>query len=230
MDKSVKDHVGDLLRKSDFDRLLELCERDRRFWQQVRFRLYDIDERLRWSAVEMAAKLMQLWWNSGREEKVRIYIRTLFWSISDESGGIGWSAPQTIAQIIACIPELIDPYGSMMIAYSIDEPPLTKGCLWGIGRLGRRITEPVDFFKDKILAVFQADDGEILGLAAWAMGEAGFIPALPFLQKLLSRPDPVRIYIDGDFREKTLGQWAEEAISKTEKTGQKRSDNFLVIV
>jgi hypothetical protein len=54
MDKSVKEHVGDLLRKRDFDRLLELCERDRRFWQQVRFRLYDIDERLRWSAVEMA--------------------------------------------------------------------------------------------------------------------------------------------------------------------------------
>ena len=209
------------MRKRDFDLLLNLCENDRRFWREVRFRLYDLDEDVRWAAVETAAKLMRLWWNSGRKEKVRIYIRTLFWSITDESGGIGWSAPQTIAEIIFQIPELIDPYGSMLIAYAIDEPPLVRGCLWGIGRLGTRLKEFVDFFKDKVLAVFQVDDDETLGLAAWAMGEVGFRHALPFLKKLRSGTEPVRIYIDGHFRSKILDLWVCESIAKIEQGGQK---------
>ncbi|MBM4144765.1 MAG: hypothetical protein FJ240_00605 [Nitrospira sp.] len=218
MDKSVKQQVRELLRKRDYEPLLDLCERDRRFWQEVRFRLFDMDENLRWTAIEMAAKLMQHWWSSGQEEKVRIYIRTLFWSMSDESGGIGWSAPQTIAEIIVNIPEIIDPYGSMMIAHSIEEPPLMKGGLWGIGRLGRRIAESVNFFEDKILAVFQSEDSEILGIAAWAMGEAGFQPARPLLEELRFRTENVQIYINGKFLQKKVGRWAEESIGKIEKS------------
>jgi hypothetical protein len=217
MDEPVKRHAEDLLRKRDFSHLLELCEKDRRFWQEVRFRLYEIDESLRWPAIETAARLMEFWWKSGHEERVRRYIRTLFWSMNDESGGIGWSAPQTIAEIIALVPELIDPYGSMMIAYSIEEPPLVKGCLWGIGRLGLKIAGSVGLFEDEVLEVFSGDDAEVLGLASWALGEAGFMRALPYLKELFSRAEPVRIYRDGYFHEKTLGQWSEEAIKKIKK-------------
>ena len=212
MGKPVKKIVEDLLITRDHGTLLDLCEQDRRFWQEVRFRLYDLDERVRWSAIEVVAKFMERWWQSGRQEKVRIYIRTLFWSMNEESGGIGWSSPQTIAEIIVHIPELIDPYGSMMIAHSIEEPPLMKGGAWGIGRLGTRIADSLEAFREKVLAVFQEDDSETLGLLAWAMGRTGYSPAVPFLEKLLQRDEPVMIYIDGVFLQKPLKQWAEEAI------------------
>jgi hypothetical protein len=214
MNKSIKQQVKDLLERRDKDCLLELCEKDREFWKALRFNLYAVDERIRWTAIETAAKFMQRWWQAGKKEKVREYIRNLFWSITDESGGIGWSAPQTIAEIIVNIPELIDPYGSMMIAHTFDEPPLIKGGLWGMGRLGKVAAEAVLFFQDKVLSVFQSDDTETLCLAAWATGEVGFKAALPFLEKLLERKEPVRIYVEGDFYEKTLGEWAREAISK----------------
>lgn len=217
MNKVIKTRVPELLCKRDFDSLLELCERDRHFWQEVRFRLYDLNEKIRWAAVETVAKVMKQWWNSGKEEKVRQYIRTLFWSMSDESGGIGWSSPQAVAEIIANIPVLIDPYGSMMIAHCIDEPPLVKGCLWGIGRMGILITDSVYFFRKKILEVFQSDEGETLALASWAMGEAGFEPALPFLEKLEDHGEKIRIYINGNFCEKTLSRWAGEAMEKIKK-------------
>jgi len=112
------------------------------------------------------------------------------------------------------IPEILAPYGSMMIAHSIEEPPLVKGGLWGIGRLGKMITDAVDFFQDEVLSVFQSDDAETLGLAVWAMGEVGFKPAMSFLENLLGRSEPVRIYVKGDFFEKPLGYWAEEAMNK----------------
>jgi hypothetical protein len=217
MDKSIKNQIKDLLVKRDYDRLIELCEKDRRFWQELRFRLYDIDERIRCSAIEAAGKFMQKLWEKGQREKVLVYIRTLFWSITDESGGIGWSAPQTIAQIISNIPELIDPYGSMMIAHTLEEPPLIKSGLWGIGLLGKKIADSVNFFKEIVLEVLKSDDAEVLGLAAWALGEVSFKPALPFLKQLTGRKDLVKIYIEGDFKEKLLGQWAQEAIDKIEK-------------
>ncbi len=217
MDETGKRLVEGLLRRRDFDTLVEMCEKDRRNWQEIRFHLYDLDEQLRWASIEAAAQLMKHWWKLGKEEKVRIYIRTLFWSISDESGGIGWSSPQTIAEIIVNIPELIGPYGSMMIAHCIEEPPLMKGCLWGIGRLGRQVTDSVYFFEDKVLETFHADDIETLGLASWAMGETGFRPAIPFLEELRLLTDIVVIYIKGDFLRKSLGEWAEEAVVKIEK-------------
>jgi hypothetical protein len=213
----IKAQVRELLKQREYDHLVDLCVVDRHAWQELRFRLYEIDERIRWSAIEAAAKLMKRWWQLKQQEKVRDFIRNLFWSMTDESGGIGWSSPQTISETIVNIPEILDPYGSMMIAYSIEEAPLMKGGLWGIGRLGKMIADSMDFFQEKILAVFQNDDPEVLGLAAWAMGEVGFKPSLSLLEKLRKRNEPVRIYINGDFSEKPLGQWAEEAANKIAK-------------
>jgi len=214
MKETVKKQIADLLRQRRIDNLMNLCEKDRHYWHEVRFRLYDLDENIRWPAIETVAQLMHLWWQFGKEDKVRQYIRTLFWSMTDESGGIGWSAPQTVAEIICQIPAIIDPYGRMMIAYSLDEPPLVKGGLWGIGRLGKMISDSVGLFKEKVLATFSADDSETLGLASWAMGEACFNPAVPFLEKLQSSAEVVRIYIENDFIEKPVGQWAQEALAK----------------
>jgi hypothetical protein len=220
MNKSfIKREVEELLRKRDFQSLLELCEKKRAYWQEVRYRLYDMDEVLRWSAIEIAGRLMKKWWDSGNEEKARIYIRTLFWSLNDESGGIGWSSAQTIAEIIAQNRELIHPYGSMMIAHCIDEPPLLIGCFWGIGRIGRLMGETVKIFKDKILEALNTVDVDVLGTAAWAFGESGFAMAVPFLQKLIVREEQVTIYIEGTFYEKPIRKWAEEALMKIKMSG-----------
>ncbi len=217
MDKTVKQQVKDLLYQRDYDRLVELCEENRKIWTELRFRLFDMDEKIRWSAIEAVAQFMKHLWRQGKTEKVREYMRNLFWSLNDESGGIGWNAPQTIAEMIVNIPELLDPFGSMMIAHTLDEPPLVQGGLWGIGRLGKRAAESVEFFKDLVLAVFQNNDPQTLSLAAWASGEAGFRPALPFLEKLKQRKETAHIYFNGQFHEKQLGQWASEAIDKIEK-------------
>lgn len=205
--------------EKDYARLVDLCTKHRHFWMELKFSLYNIDKRIKWSAIEAVGELMKHWWEQGYKARVREYIRNLFWSMNDESGGIGWSSPQTVAEIIVSIPELIDPYGNMMVAHSLGEPFLVKGGLWGIGKLGRLITEAVDFFKDKVLATFNSDDAETLGLASWSMGETVFRPALIFLKKLNLRSEPVCIFIEGNFEEKTVGDWAKEAIDKIEKDG-----------
>ena len=147
----------------------------------------------------------------GNHEEVREYIRNLFWSLNDESGGIGWNAPQIIAETIVLIPELIEPYGSMLIDRTMEEPLLVKNGLWGIGRLGPTIRPAVEFFRDMTLQSFENDDPQTIGLAAWAMGTVGFLPAVALIDKLCDRNDPVLIYFNGGFHKKNLGEWARDA-------------------
>jgi hypothetical protein len=213
MAKAAKKKVRMLLRQRAYKEFIHLCLKDTHYLKELRFCLYEADEGLRFSAIEAIANLMEKLWQIGEEEKVREYMRMLFWSLNDESGGIGWSAPQIIAEIIIRIPELINPYGSMMIFHSLREPFLIKSGLWGIGRLGKRIRDELAFFKKMVLEVFGSKDPQVLGLAAWALGEACFKPAIPFLNEI-EKKDLISIYIDGNFYEKPLGQWAKEAMAK----------------
>ncbi len=213
-----KQTIKELLLKRDFEQIIFLCNKNVRAFKFLRSCLYDVDSRIYWPAIEAIAKLMQVWWQENKKEKVRKFIRNLFWSMNDESGGIGWNAPQTIAQIIIHIPQLLEPYGSMMVAHAFEEPPLVKGGLWGIGRLGERIKDSVSFFQNEIFSqVLKINEPETLGLFAWAMGEVSFKPALPYLKKLLNRSEKVKIYVQGKFWERRIGEWAKEAVKKIEE-------------
>jgi hypothetical protein len=78
------------------------------------------------------------------------------------------------------------------------------------------IREAVESSRDILLGVFETEETEILGVAAWAIGEVGFEEALPYLEGLENREEKVRIYINSDFYQKTIGQWAQEAMVKLE--------------
>lgn len=67
-------------------------------------------------------------------------------------------------------------------------------------------------FREEILSVFAIDDSDVLGTAVWSMGEARFTPALPFIETLRFRKEPVLIYRDGICLQKSLGEWAEGAV------------------
>jgi hypothetical protein len=210
----LEKQIKDLLIRREYGKLVCLDEENKRVWRFLQSSLYQTDETLRWHTIEAIAVLLRSRWDDGQREKVLDYLRRLVWSISDESGGIGWSAPQTIAETIIAIPQLSDPFANIMIDRSFNEPALLKGGLWGIGRLGRSISQSIKVFQDLILASFDVDDPETLGLAAWAMGEIRLKPALPYLQTLKYRTEPVRIYISPFFHEKQLGSWARAAIAK----------------
>jgi hypothetical protein len=209
---SIANQINLILLRGDYQKLNSLDREGKRVWRLLQSNLYQTDQTLRYHSIEAIAILLRAQWELGQKEKVRDYIRRLIWSISDESGGIGWSAPQAIAEIVVAVPQLNDPFVNIMIARAFSEPTLIKSGLWGIGRLGRRARQSVRLFQDIILASFAVDEPETLGLAAWAMGEVKYKPALPYLQKLRQRLEPVRIYVPPRWLEKPLGNWASEAI------------------
>lgn len=214
MADTVREEVRELLIRRDYVNLVHLCREDRRYWKSVRFAAYDADEAVFWPAIEVIARVMRQHWESGQEETVREYIRSLLWSLNDESGGIGWNAPQTIAEIIVLIPELLDPYAGMMISRTREEPLLLPNALWAVGRLGRLIEKEITFFQESILKALRIDDPRTLGVACWATGETGFVPAAPLIRALTERREDVRLYLEGEFLLRPLGEWAREALDK----------------
>ena len=68
MSGKISERVRALLLQKDYDALLELCQRDRRYWKALRLYVYETDDHLCWPAVEAIARLMQQWWQQTREQ------------------------------------------------------------------------------------------------------------------------------------------------------------------
>ncbi len=214
MDKKTLAAVGRLLAGREYGELLDLCDEDGGFRRALWLALTEADDDLRYSAVEAVAKLLERWWRQGRTEKVREYVRRLLWAMNDESGQLVLSAPEAVAQIAAIVPELVEPYAGIMVSRAFEEPPLVASGLRGVARLGARVRQAIEPNESLVLDVFNGRDPRLLGLAAWALGEAGFAPALPHLRALQGRQDVVTIDTRDRFPAKPLGQWAAEAIAK----------------
>ncbi|MFC2060319.1 DVU0298 family protein [Chloroflexota bacterium] len=214
MRTSIKPIVKNLLLKRDYAEIIRLCQTDKGYWHTLRLFLYETDENVRWPAIETIVLVMDKWWRDGSKERVREYIRRQLWLLNEESGSMGWSVPEVTAETIIHIPELLEPYGIIMVTHALHGKALLNGSLWAIGRLGKQIREAVVFSQDEILATFNTNNPNTLGLAAWAMGEVCFTPALSYIEIHKDRKEIVQIYIASDFQEKSLGMWSREAIDK----------------
>jgi hypothetical protein len=105
------------------------------------------EELVRWHAVSVFGTAVGRM--AGKDlESARVVMRRFLWSLNDESGGIGWGAPEAMAEIMFVSRPLAEEYLHMLISYMredgpeafqdgnfIELPMLQRGLLWGVGRL-----------------------------------------------------------------------------------------------
>lgn len=74
-------------------------------------------------------------------ESARVVMRRLMWSLNDESGGIGWGAPESMGEIMAVHGGLAREFHKILISYVDSEgnyleyEPLRQGAVKGLKRL-----------------------------------------------------------------------------------------------
>ncbi|MBF0259471.1 MAG: hypothetical protein HQK62_11635 [Desulfamplus sp.] len=98
------------------------------------------NEKIKWRAIRAMGKVVaQMATNN--LESARVVMRRLMWSLNDESGGIGWGAPEAMGEIMAQDERLANEYRNILLSY-VDEQgnfleyePLRKGAIWAIQRL-----------------------------------------------------------------------------------------------
>ena len=158
-------------------------------------------------------------------EAARVVMRRFMWSLNDESGGIGWGAPEAMGEIMALHDKLAEEYSHMLVAYMREDgfylelPQLQQGLMWGLARL--TMAKP-DLLKAKnvvayLLPYLDSHDSTVRGLAAWTLGLLHAGEAVSYLERLANDPAQVTIFLNRTFVLETVGSLAHNALANIAK-------------
>ncbi|MFH1115695.1 MAG: HEAT repeat domain-containing protein [Pseudomonadota bacterium] len=221
--RALKKRVLALLDPEDFDAgLAELVGMPGRQVINPLFSfLLNEDEKIRWRAVEaMGAVIAHL--ADSDMEGARIAMRRLMWSLNDESGGIGWGAPEVMAEAMTGHKALAGEFLPVYCSYAdkdgnyLEYEALQRGLLWGVIRLAlhdRTLTRGVVPHLPEYL---KAVDPAVRGLGAWAAGVAGAVNAIPGIKRLIDDEAEFRTYMDRRFHNRRVKDTAREALALLE--------------
>ena len=182
------------------------------------------NETARWHAITALGPIMADLADKDMEA-ARVVMRRFMWSLNDESGGIGWGAPEAMGEIMAGHDKLADEYGHMLVAYMREDgfylelPQLQQGLMWGLARL--TMAKP-DLLKAKnvvayLLPYLDSHDSTVRGLAAWTLGLLHAGEAVLYLERLANDPAQVTIFLNRTFVPDTVGSLAHKALANIAK-------------
>jgi len=138
-------------------------------------------------------------------EAARNIMRRLMWSLNDESGSIGWGAPEAMAEIMARHEGLAGEYAAILVSYMrtdgnyLEHIPLQRDLLRGMGRLASVTPRLLlEWGADRFLTPYlESSDAEVRGLAARCAGLLRARNTRKALQKLLKDPAEITVFHQG---------------------------------
>lgn len=228
--RSIKNEVLALLKGQDLDAIIEAVGRySPKDTVNVLFSaICREDPHVRWTAIicmgEAVARLA-----AQEMEEARIVMRRFLWSLNDESGGIGWGAPESMAEAMCRHAGLAEEYVHMLISYMredgedicqdgnyIEHPLLKRGLLWGVARMsGCRPRLLIERGAGADIPPYlRAEDGMTRGLAALAAGNLHLNASEGVLRGLIQDTTPLTLYWEGAFQPTTVGSLAQAALER----------------
>ena len=175
---------------------------------------------LRWGAVSgMGVVVSRL--AETQMESARVVMRRLMWSLNDESGGIGWGAPEAMGEITARHARLAGEFAHILVSYIrpdgnfLEHPVLQRGLLWGLGRLAYARPQAAVDAEPFVRPFLTSTDACHRGHAAWFMGALVSGSADPELQRLADDDALFPFYQAGALTEVTVADAALGRLAST---------------
>ncbi len=100
-----KDFIS-LLENMDFETIEKASLHNQNIFSWLISLSYDKEKEISWKAIDAMGKIAKAYVSVKNIEPLRNTIRKLLWSMTDESGGIGWRSAELIGEIIMADPEL----------------------------------------------------------------------------------------------------------------------------
>jgi|YNPNPStandDraft_1061719.scaffolds.fasta_scaffold00482_23 HEAT repeat protein len=182
--------------------------------------LCDPDPRVRWRAVEAVGALVC---KLGKRdpEAAKDALRRLMWSINEESGSIGWGAPEAMAEVMArdrsLAQDFLPLYLSNVTGGSLGRmlPRIREGFLWGILRLWDAHAEELRRHRlgAEILPMLSSESGATRALAAALLGRLGVEESASRLAELARDRTEFDVLEQGEVVSKSVAEAAREALS-----------------
>lgn len=218
--RNLKKKVLELLRSKDFNSSLNLLDQlpGLPVVNALLSLLMDHDELVRWRAITgigaVVSKMAEL-----DIESARIIMRRLMWSLNDESGGIGWGAPESMSEIMARSDRLASEYHLILISYLDEEgnflefEALQKGLVWGVARLSMVRPDLMRPALPHLQKYLSSGDPAIRGLSAFAFGLLGARNKKDFLQGLVDDHQEFKTFFDDKLTAFRVSDLVNKAIS-----------------
>jgi hypothetical protein len=213
----LKKTVRDLLAGPDLDTALaELYQMNLRRVINPLFSFFcSGEEMLRWRAITAAGAVITKMTET-RMEDARVMMRRLMWTLNDESGGIGWGAPEAMGETMARNPRLTKEYAAILVSYLnpdgnyLEHADLQCGVLWGLGRLAAErplaAAAAAPFLQPFLTSALPRHRG----LAAWCASSVATVTAAPIPAQLYADKTVIRLYRDETFHEVPIHKLAGE--------------------
>ena len=173
---------------------------------------YDKKSNISWRAIE-AVGLFTGKMAKEDSEFVRNIVGRLLWMIRDESGGIGWSVPEMLGEIVKNNPVLCADIAPVIFSF-YEELMLATGVLWAVGSMGELDKDTIEYAVPLIRQFLNSPEAVQRGYAARALGVLGASDARQDIEGLVNDESPIPVYHDGDIQKKTVGDIATEALSR----------------
>lgn len=185
---------------------------------------------LRWRAVSgfgvVAARLAEQ-----DMESARVVMRRLMWNLNEESGAIGWGAPESMGESLARSPRLAVEFHRILISYAqepesgdgnyLDHEPLRQGAYWGMARLAEVRPELVASGLTTFLGLSADSTAMNRALGVWGLGSIGGKSerSQSTLRSLSDDQTTVVLYRNHRLVEYTISDLVGEALAKIAKSG-----------
>lgn len=210
---SLKKKVLEILQSRQYEKLIDLDKKGKGIYRVLVGLSYDKTDVICWRAIEAIGIFCRDLAQINVDEMMNI-VRKLFWNLSDETGGVAWSNPEMIAEIVRNAPT----YAADMapIIMHLDEPVFRKGVLWAAGRMGEKFPEMAQSAMRELMESLDDEDPEVRGFAARSLGLIGVKNALEPLKNLTSDKESIACYLDGELVKITVGELAAEAVKSIE--------------
>jgi len=212
----LKDQLRGMLAEGRLEDVARLATVRRRVLGSLVALTFDADPQLVWRAIEgqgMAAEVLA----PCHAEYVKEHMRRLYWLITEESGGVFWRAPESMAEVAARLPTLLRSHVS--IAFHLletlereDLEHFRPGALWAIGRLADLARDDLPGVLPLVVDALDRSDAQARGMAVWCLGRVGEGRALEDRRDLLSDDGPVDIYGNRLLERTTVGSLTREVL------------------
>jgi hypothetical protein len=156
--QEMKQAVLAALEMNDFETIERLALQSRKALSALVRLAYDRETLVGWRAIVAVGRVASVY-SRNNYEFLRETVRKLLWSLTDESGGIGWSAPELLGEIVSSEPEKFSDVVPLIAeVFCIEEDVFRPGVLYAFKRIARTHPEMITPFQQTILGGLSEQD------------------------------------------------------------------------
>jgi hypothetical protein len=166
----MKKIILQALESNDLDAVVSLAQKSRKAMSLLIRMAYHKETLVGWRAIKAVGRVAKELATIDHEF-LRITVRKLLWSLSDESGGIGWSAPELLGEIVSSDPEgFADIIPLIAEVYDIEEQTFRPGVVYALTRIAEVSPELVVGYQ-KIIIKSLMDKNPVIRIYALELAE-----------------------------------------------------------